>query len=105
MIITSLLDTDLYKFTMMQVVLHHFPAANVEYRFRCRTPNVDLVPYIGEIRDEVRKLCDLRFTDDELDYLRRMRFIKGDFIEFLALFHLNEKYISIEPSPKGNGEI
>jgi len=99
MIITSLLDTDLYKFTMMQVVLHHFPAANVEYRFRCRTPNVDLVPYIGEIRDEVRKLCQLRFTDEELDYLRRMRFIKGDFIEFLALFHLNEKYISIEPSP------
>ncbi len=46
MIITSLLDTDLYKFTMMQVVLHHFPAASVEYRFRCRTPGVDLVPYI-----------------------------------------------------------
>ncbi|MFP3693798.1 nicotinate phosphoribosyltransferase, partial [Burkholderia sp. SIMBA_048] len=79
---------------------HHFPAANVEYRFRCRTPNVDLVPYIGEIHAEMRKLCQLRFTDDELDYLRRMRFIKGDFIEFLALFHLNEKYISIEPSPK-----
>ncbi len=34
-----------------------------------------------------------------------MRFIKSDFIDFLALFHLNEKYISIEPSPKGNGEI
>jgi len=29
MIITSLLDTDLYKFTMMQVVLHHFPEAQV----------------------------------------------------------------------------
>lgn len=105
MIITSLLDTDLYKFTMMQVVLHHFPAANVEYRFRCRTPGVDLVPYIGEIRDEVRGLCALRFTNDELDYLRRMRFIKSDFVDFLDLFHLNEKYISITPSPKGNGEI
>ena len=105
MIITSLLDTDLYKFTMMQVVLHHFPAANVEYRFRCRTPGVDLVPYIDEIRDEVRGLCSLRFTDIELDYLRRMRFIKSDFVDFLALFHLNEKYISITPSPKGNGEI
>ena len=31
MIIQSLLDTDLYKFTMMQVVLHHFPGAQVEY--------------------------------------------------------------------------
>jgi nicotinate phosphoribosyltransferase len=105
MIITSLLDTDLYKFTMMQVVLHHFPAATVEYRFRCRTRGVDLVPYIDEIRDEVRGLCALRFTDVELDYLRRMRFIKSDFVDFLALFHLNEKYISITPSPKGNGEI
>ncbi|HEV3106178.1 MAG TPA: nicotinate phosphoribosyltransferase, partial [Trinickia sp.] len=82
-----------------------FPAANVEYRFRCRTPNIDLVPYVGEIRDEVRKLCRLRFSEDDLDYLRRLRFIKSDFVDFLALFHLSEKHISIEPSPKGNGEI
>src|ERR1700761_7394337 len=105
MIITSLLDTDLYKFTMMQVVLHHFPAATVEYRFRCRTPNVNLAPYVDEIRDEVHKLCQLHFAEDELDYLRRMRFIKSDFVDFLALFHLNEKYISIGLSPKGNGQI
>ncbi|VBT21845.1 nicotinate phosphoribosyltransferase [Burkholderia pseudomallei] len=105
MIITSLLDTDLYKFTMMQVVLHHFPAASVEYRFKCRTPGVDLVPYIDEIRAEVRSLCELRFTDSELDYLRRLRFVKSDFVDFLALFHLNEKYISITPSQKGGGEI
>jgi nicotinate phosphoribosyltransferase len=105
MIITSLLDTDLYKFTMMQVVLHHFPAAEVEYKFKCRTPGADLVPYIEEIRDEVRKLCDLRFTEEELGYLRRMRFIKSDFIDFLALFRLNEKSIKVTPSPKNNGEI
>ncbi|KMY86888.1 Nicotinate phosphoribosyltransferase [Candidatus Paraburkholderia calva] len=105
MIINSLLDTDLYKFTMMQVVLHHFPAAHVEYRFRCRTANVDLVPYIDEIRDEVRQLCNLRFKEEELEYLRQMRFIKSDFIDFLALFYLNEKSIRISPSPKGNGEI
>ena len=41
MIITSLLDTDLYKFTMMQVVLHQFPGAQVEYRFKCRNPGLD----------------------------------------------------------------
>ncbi|MDN7177871.1 nicotinate phosphoribosyltransferase [Caballeronia sp. SEWSISQ10-4 2] len=105
MIIHSLLDTDLYKFTMMQVVLHHFPAAHAEYKFRCRTPEVDLVPYIDEIRDEIRQLCHLRFKEDELEYLRRMRFIKSDFIDFLALFHLNEKSITIKPSAKQNGEI
>lgn len=105
MIITSLLDTDLYKFTMMQVVLHHFPAASVEYRFRCRTRGVDLAPYVDEIREQIGHLCKLRFTEDELEYLRRLRFIKSDFVDFLALFQLNEKYICVSPSPKGNGEI
>lgn len=104
-IIHSLLDTDLYKFTMMQVVLHQFPAAQVEYRFRCRTPGVDLVPCIDEIRTEIRALCTLRFSQDELLYLRRLRFIKSDFVDFLDLFHLSEKYISVTPSAKGNGEI
>ena len=53
MIISSLLDTDLYKFTMMQVVLHHFPGAHVEYRFKCRNEGIDLVPCIPEIEREI----------------------------------------------------
>ena len=51
MIITSLLDTDLYKFTMMQVVLHHFPVAQVEYLFKCRNENIDLTPVVSEINE------------------------------------------------------
>ena len=105
MIIQSLLDTDLYKFTMMQVVLHHFPGAQVEYRFKCRNPGVDLAQFAGQIRDEVRDLCSLQFADAELAYLRSMRFIKSDFVDFLGLFKLNEKYISIVPLPSGEIEI
>ena len=105
MIITSLLDTDLYKFTMMQVVLHHFPGASVEYRFKCRNPGVDLTPYVDEIREHVHSLCTLRFREQELVYLRGLRFIKSDFVDFLGLFQLNTKYITINPSPKNNGEI
>jgi nicotinate phosphoribosyltransferase len=93
MIIQSLLDTDLYKFTMMQVVLHHFPGAQVEYRFKCRTPGVDLRAHLDEIRVELANLCKLRFLDDELAYLRGLRFMKSDFVDFLALFHFNEKYL------------
>jgi nicotinate phosphoribosyltransferase len=96
MIIQSLLDTDLYKFTMMQVVLHHFPGAQVEYRFKCRTEGVDLRPHMDEIRAEIGALLGLRFRDDELAYLRSFRFMKSDFVDFLGLFQFNEKYLRIE---------
>ncbi len=95
MVIKSLLDTDLYKFTMMQVVLHHFPAAQVEYRYKCRTQGVNLRPYLDEIRQEIHALCQLRFEPNELDYLKSLRFIKSDFIDFLGLFHLPEKCIEV----------
>ena len=95
MVIKSLLDTDLYKFTMMQVVLHHFPAAQVEYRYKCRTQGVNLRPYLDEIRQEIHALCQLRFEPAELDYLKSLRFIKSDFIDFLGLFHLPEKCIEV----------
>ena len=103
MIITSLLDTDLYKFTMMQAVLHQFPSAQVSYKFKCRNPGVALAPYVQEIRDEIRSLCSLQFQDAELAWLRSLRFIKSDFVDFLGLFRLNEKYIQV--NALSNGEI
>ncbi|VWX63852.1 Nicotinate phosphoribosyltransferase [Burkholderiales bacterium 8X] len=105
MIIHSLLDTDLYKFTMMQVVLHAFPQARVEYKFKCRNPGIDLARYAAQIREEVRHLCSLQFQEAELAYLRSLRFIKSDFVDFLGLFRLNEKYIHIAAQPSGELEI
>jgi nicotinate phosphoribosyltransferase len=104
MIIQSLLDTDLYKFTMMQVVLHHFPGAQVEYKFKCRTAGVDLRPDLPAIEAEITRLCSLRFRDDELIYLRGLIFMKSDFGDFLALFHFSEKYGRVAPGEKP-GEI
>jgi len=96
MIIESLLDTDLYKFTMMQVVLHHFPGAQVEYVFKCRTEGVDLAPHADEIRTGIADLCKMRFREEELAYLRGLRFMKSDFVDFLGLFQFNEKYIEVK---------
>jgi nicotinate phosphoribosyltransferase len=103
MIIESLLDTDLYKFTMMQVVLHHFPGAQVEYVFKCRTGGVDLAPHADEIRAGIADLCKMRFRDEELAYLRGLRFMKSDFVDFLGLFYFNEKYISVRTSAQPPG--
>ena len=113
MIITSLLDTDLYKFTMMQVVLHQFPGAQVEYKFKCRNggvdesgiANVNLAQYASEIREEIRGLCSLQFQEAELAYLQTLRFIKSDFVDFLGLFRLNEKYITVTPLASGELDI
>ena len=105
MIITSLLDTDLYKFTMMQVVLHQFPGAQVSYKFKCRNTGVNLAQFAGEIREEIKSLCGLQFTQGELAYLRSLRFIKSDFVDFLGLFRLNEKYITVSEQTTGEIDI
>ena len=105
MIIPSLLDTDLYKFTMMQVVQHQFAEAQVEYRFKCRNPGIDLTPFVAEIEEEIRALCDLRFTQEELDYLRRWRFFKSDFVDLLGLFQLQQRFISVSPREDSPREI
>jgi len=95
MIIESLLDTDVYKFSMMQAVLHQFPGAEVEYRFKCRTHGVDLRPIRQELAREIEQLCTLTLGPEELNYLAAQRYFKHDFIEFLRLFHLQSRFIEI----------
>ncbi len=95
-IINSLLDTDLYKFTMQQTVYHQFPHAHeVEYSFKCRNQNVNLVQYIDEINRQIDWLCNLTFTEDEVNYLRSLRYIKSDYADFLTLFKMQRKYVNI----------
>ncbi len=104
-VIESLLDTDLYKLTMMQAVLHQHPAAEAVYRFRCRTPGVDLSRHIDEISSEIDALCTLWFTREELDWLRGLRFMKPDFVDFLGLFRLDRKYLRLRASSAEQGGV
>lgn len=96
MIIKSLLDTDLYKFTMMQVVLHQFPGASAEYRFKCRNNGAGIMPFADEIRQEIKNFCSLTFQEEELNYLRSLAYIKDDFVDFLRLFKANEDFIEVK---------
>jgi len=90
---------------MMQVVLHHFPGAQVEYRFKCRTAGADLTPYIAQIEREISALCRQRFTREELDYLRSWRFFKSDFVDLLGMFRLDERFIRVARSATDPNEI
>lgn len=91
-IVQNLLDTDLYKLTMMQAVLHNYPNAEVEWEFRCRNSE-DLTPYLAEIRYQFERLSELSLTVDQLAFLERIPFIKPDFIRFLSLFRFNLRYV------------
>ena len=96
--VPSLLDTDFYKLTMMQVVLHQYARAWVRYAFRWRNWGEmhlkgSLENFKRKLDEEIDKLCDLRFQEDELAYLVSIRFFKPDFIEYLRLFQLNRNYI------------
>ncbi|ROL75531.1 nicotinate phosphoribosyltransferase [Pseudomonas vranovensis] len=93
-IIQNLLDTDFYKITMMQAVLHNYPNAEVEWEFRCRNSE-DLTPYLAEIRYQIEQLAEVSITQDQLAYLGRIPFIKPDFIRFLSLFRFNLRYVHV----------
>ena len=95
MIIQSLLDTDLYKFTMQQVVWSQFPQATVDYEFACRNDSLDLRPYADEIQAEIENYCTLSLTDEEAAYLRTIRFIKHSYVESLTQLRLNPAHIHI----------
>lgn len=93
-VIQSLLETDLYKFTMQQAMLHAFPANDAEYRFLCRNETAfPLAELVDEVNAQLDHLCSLRFQRDELDYLANLRFIKPDYVQFLRLFQFNRDFI------------
>lgn len=93
-IITSLLDTDWYKLTMMQGVHHKYPNASVTWEFRSRNAE-DLEPYIGEIREQIDQLARLRLTSEESAFLSTFPYMSPDFIRFLELFRFRPEYVDV----------
>ncbi|WP_314336993.1 nicotinate phosphoribosyltransferase [Acinetobacter guillouiae] len=107
-IIQSLLDTDLYKFTMLQVVLHKFPQTHSVYHFRCRNLDATVYPLtdiLDDLNEQLDHLCLLKFQEDELQYLRSMRFIKSDFVDYLELFQLKRRFIKAGIDEQGRLDI
>lgn len=93
-IVVSLLDTDLYKFTMNQVMFHKHTNKTGVYLFKCRNEGVTFTPeMVDEINAQIDHLCTLTFKDEELEYLASLRFIKSDYVEFLRLWRPLRRYV------------
>ncbi|MDD5589195.1 MAG: nicotinate phosphoribosyltransferase [Candidatus Nanoarchaeia archaeon] len=105
-IIKSLLDSDLYKLTQMQAVFHQFPKVEVKYKFVCRNDwdTVKSFP-IEEIKKEIKKLTKLKFTNEEIEYLKSLNLFKEDFLNYLKKFKLSFSAIKIDPSESISSDL
>ena len=87
-IINSLLEIDTYKFSMGQAIYHQFPSYTTTWSFKCRNTDVKFThEMVEEIRAQIRAYCDLRFDEDELQYLKGITWFKSSYIDFLRLWH------------------
>lgn len=89
-IIKSFLDTDLYKFSMMQFIWKYFPDIFAVFNFTNRTKKIKLAEYIpiNVLKKHLDQLIQLKFTEKELNYLSNLKgkknlLFKKEFINFL----------------------
>ena len=100
-IMKSLLENDMYKFSMGQAIYHQFSDYKTTWTFKCRNQDVHFTPeMVDEIRRQIRMYCQLRFTEDELEYLNRITWIKGSYVDFLRIW--NPRFEDFEISAKGD---
>ena len=86
-IINSLLETDMYKFSMGQTIFHQFTSYKTTWTFKCRNKDVHFTDeMVEEIKEQVQAFCQLRFAEEELEYLDNITWIKGTYVDFLRLW-------------------
>ena len=87
-IINSLLENDLYKFSMGQAIYHQFANYKTTWSFKCRNKDVKFTKaMVEEIRSQIKQYCSLRFKEEELEYLNSIIWIKGNYVDFLRIWN------------------
>ena len=102
-IITSLLETDMYKFSMGQCIYHQYSDYKTTWSFKCRNTDVHFThEMVEEIKEQIRVYCGLRFTEEELEYLNAVKWMKGSYVDFLRLWQPRyEDFVITEDAPCG----
>ena len=91
---------------MDQVIFHKHTDLCGEYYFKCRNEGIVFSEeMVEEINAQIDHLCRLRFTKIELEYLRSIRFLKNDYVEFLRLWHPLRDYVTVSRTEEGELEI
>lgn len=93
--IHSLLDSDLYKFTMGQVFFKKYKNIDAAYSFICRNKDINLSFLRQQIEEEVKRLGEIKISEAELSYLKTLGFFENDYLNYLKDFKLNPENVQI----------
>lgn len=88
-IITSLLETDAYKFFMGNVIFKQFNNYITNWTFKCRNEDVKFTQeMIQEIVEQFDYYCTLRFSEEELTWLKSAcPWLSEGYINYLKFWH------------------
>lgn len=103
-VITSVLDTDLYKITMHAAVHRHFADAPMHYKLTNRTPLMALTPAaVAWLQQQIAVLDLLQVTEEELQFLRTaVPYLPEEYLTYLATFRFNPaKEVSLSQDEDG----
>lgn len=86
-IVKSLLENDMYKFSMGQAIYHQFSDYKTTWTFKCRNKDVHFTEeMVEEIKRQIQAYCTLRFQEEELEYLSKIIWIKSSYVDFLRIW-------------------
>lgn len=96
MMIHTILDTDLYKFTTSYAYIKLFPYAMGTFSFKDRDETVYTEAFLNKLKAEVANLANVALTDKELEYMtRNCRFLPRVYWEWLSSFRFQPEKIDI----------
>ena len=92
----SILDNDLYKFTMQNAVIKHFPRAKVRYDFINRGKTEFPDGFAERLRKEIRKTEHLKLTQDEKKYLTNTcYYLDPTYLDFLCGYRYDSGEVGV----------
>ena len=105
-IINSLIDSDLYKFTMQQAVLELFPSAKVEYRFKNRGDQRFTPDFVEELKRQILLMSTISLSDTEYSWIKEnIPFFKPSYLEYLKNYRFNPNEVEINLTNDNDLEI
>ncbi len=101
--IASILDNDLYKFTVQQVALERYPHARAVYRFINRSPGDPLgAGFLDALHAAIHAMSCLALRDEELRYLRQTcPYFQPAYLAYLQNYRFDPQEVQAELDATG----